>query len=258
MWKRGLIAMNNDVENVKQAKESFDNILGKKKYTDIIKDDNQLSLLLDLVGSNKYCNILDIGTGTGYLAFPLAKKYPAANVWGIDIAEKIVGKNNEYVKEKGISNLIFKPFDGLKYPFCDETFDLIVSRYAFHHFPNAADAIRQMNKIMVKGGKVLISDPVKNEKDDGNVIDNFMKVKKDGHIHFYSLDELERLFTDNGFLKENQVITNMSFPFAPKDEYFELFNNLIDEEKQLYNITNKDRIVWVNHIAVGNTVFVKQ
>ena len=46
--------MNTDVENVKQAKESFNSILDNKKYAGIIKDDNHLSLLLDLANGGRY------------------------------------------------------------------------------------------------------------------------------------------------------------------------------------------------------------
>lgn len=209
------------------------------------------------VNQAKQNNILDIGTGAGYLAFPLAEIFPTAGVCGIDIAEKIVEKNNKVVEERGIPNLIFKAFDGLKYPFVDESFDLIVTRYAFHHFPNIEDAILQMNKLLVKGGKVLISDPLRSEKDDKGIIDAFMQVKKDGHIRFYSLDELDKLFLNHGFAKERQVITNMKFPFAPQPQYSNIYHEIAERDRSLYDITNVNGIVWVNHINVGNTVFVK-
>lgn len=250
--------MNTDTENVKQAKESFNRVLDNKIYAGIIKDDNHLSLLLDLVNSGKYNNILDIGTGTGYLAFPLAERFPTASVCGIDIADVIVEKNSATVKEKGIPNLSFQTFDGISYPFSDESVDLIVTRYAFHHFPDVVNAIQQMNRILVKGGKVLVSDPMRNEKDDNGIIDRFMKVKKDGHIQFYSSNELDQLFADNGFAKENQVITDMKFPFAKRDEYIELYDRITEKEKSLYDMTNDDGVIWVKHCDVGNTVFVKQ
>ncbi len=250
--------MNTDVENVKQAKNSFNRILDNKKYAGIIKDDNHLSLLLDLVNGDRYNNILDIGTGTSYLAFPLAEKFPTAHVCGIDIAEVIVEKNNAAVKEKGIPNLSFQVFDGLRYPFSNESIDLIVTRYAFHHFPNIMDAIQQIHRILAKGGKVLISDPMRNEKDDNQIIDNFMRIKKDGHIQFYSSDELDELFINNGFTKENQVITDMKFPFAKQTEYIELYNQTTDNERSLYDITNDNGVIWIKHINVGNTIFVKQ
>lgn len=115
-----------------------------------------------------------------------------------------------------------------------------------------------MSKILVKGGKVLISDPLRNEIDKNGIINNFMRIKKDGHIRFYSLSELEKLFTVNGFSKENQVITDMKFPFAKQIEYIELYDRTTDKEKLLYDITNDNGVIWIKHINVGNTIFVKQ
>lgn len=247
-----------DTENVKQARESFNRIIDNKKYANIIKDDKHLFALMNLLEDGDYRKILDIGTGTGYLAFPLAEKFSASTVYGIDIAETIIEKNNETVTEKEISNLYFQAFDGLKYPFEDESFDLIVTRYAFHHFPNVVDAIQQMNRLLVKGGMVLISDPIRNDKDVNGVIDEYMRVKKDGHIQFYSANELDELFINNGFAKEKQLITHMKFPFASRPEYIEVYDQTTDEDKLMYDIANENGIVWIKHISVGNTIYVKK
>lgn len=246
-----------ETENVKQARESFNCIIDNQKYANIIKDDKHLAALMNLLEEGNFSKILDVGTGTGYLAFPLAEKFPASKVYGIDIAETIIEKNKGIVKEKKITNLIFQSFDGLKYPFEEGSFDLIVTRYAFHHFPNIVDAIQQMNKLLVKGGMVLVSDPMRNDKDINGIIDEYMRVKKDGHIQFYSAKELDELFLNNGFTKEKQLITDMKFPFAPIPEYIELYNKTNDEDKFMYDIVNENGIVWVKHISVGNTIYVK-
>lgn len=257
-YEESIENMNKDLENVKQAKKSFDRILDNKKYANIIKNDKHLSVLMSLLESSNYRKILDIGTGTGYLAFPLAKEFSTSTIYGIDIAETIIKKNNKIVKENGISNLIFQSFDGLKYPFSNESFDLIVTRYAFHHFPNIIDAVSQMNKLLVKGGKVLVSDPMKSAGDTKGIIDEYMKVKKDGHIQFYSENELNQLFLDNGFVKEKQLLTNMKFPFAPMPEYIEIYNKTNEEDRLMYMIENENDIIWVKQITVGNTIFVKR
>lgn len=249
--------MDKDLEKVKQAKKSFEHVLGKNKYTEIIKDDKHLSVILNMLDGD-YGRILDIGTGTGYLAFPLAEKFPQATVTGIDIAEKIIDQNVKVAEEKGISNLSFYSFDGLHYSFPKESYDLIVTRYAFHHFPNVSHSIQQMRELLVKGGKVFVSDPVRNKNDKDGIIDEFMRIKKDGHIQFYSLDELEELFVDNDFVKEKQEITSMKFPFAPKQEYIDLYDKTTAKDRALYDMKNESGVIWVQHIDVGNTIFVKR
>ena len=246
-----------EAESVKQAKESFNRIIDNKTYAGIIRDDKHLAAILSLVEEGTYDKILDIGTGTGYLAFPLAERYPSSTVYGIDIADAIIAKNQEMVKEKGITNLQFMAFDGLQYPFEDESIDLMVTRYAFHHFPNVVVAIQQMHKILRKGGRVMISDPMKHEKDKKGIIDDYMGIKKDGHIQFYSAKELDELFLQNGFVKEKQLITDMKFPFPPKQEYIDLFDKTGAEDKGMYEIANENGVVWIRHIDVGNTVYVK-
>ena len=248
----------NNIEKVQQARDSFNRIIDNKTYANIIRDDSHLSAIMNLIEEHNYRKILDIGTGTGYLAFPLAERFHEATVYGVDIADVIIEKNNGVVKEKGIQNLSFQVFDGLNYPFEDESFDLIVTRYAFHHFPDVVNSVRQMNRILAKGGRILVSDPMRNDGDVNGIIDDFMKVKKDGHIKFYSSEELDELFINNGFGKEKQIITRMKFPFAPKQEYIDVYNKTSEEEKIMYDITNQDGIVWINHIDVGNTVYVKR
>lgn len=90
------------------------------------------------------------------------------------------------------------------------------------------------------------------------MIDDFMRVKKDGHIQFYSEAELNELFLSNGFVKEKQVITEMRFPFAKQEAYLEVYDNISDREKALYHIVNENGTIGVRHIDVGNTIFVKQ
>lgn len=276
--------MEQELEMVRQARESFDRILHHKVYTDVIRDDRHLSLLLELVQGGSYKRILDIGTGTGYLAIPLAKAYPEALVYGIDIAESIIDKNKECAKKSGMTNLIFRSFDGIFYPFeemfgcctsitdrrnitgetCDRHteenfagFDLIVSRYAFHHFPNPENAVEQIYRLLTFGGKVLISDPVRAKEDRDGIIDSFMRIKKDGHIRFYAETELEQMFAGKGMQKGKQVFSQMAFPFAPERAYTELYEKLTDEDRQLYDIAEENGTIWVRNIAVGNTVFEK-
>lgn len=270
--------MDGKLESVRHARESFDRVLRSQAYTEIIRDDRQKELLLDMLGGGGYNRILDIGTGKGYLAFALAEAYPQSLVYGIDIARGIMKENRERAQSSGISNLIFQTFDGLTYPFEGGTFDLIVSRYAFHHFPDPGNAARQMYRLLLPGGKVLISDPVRAEEDRQGIMDRFMRLKQDGHIRFYAREELEALFSAAGFSLGERRVTRIAFPFAPRKEYEQLYDTLTDRDRCCYGIVSKmlriseenaqrsaenpaethgAKTIWVENMEVGNTVFIK-
>ena len=93
-------------EVVQNAKESFEKILLNEKYSSIIKDDKHLELLLSML--------------------PL-KKGSGCNVTGIDIAEKVIIQNQAKAEEQHISNLHFCSFDGINYPFANNSMNIITS-----------------------------------------------------------------------------------------------------------------------------------
>jgi release factor glutamine methyltransferase len=53
------------------------------------------------------CHILDLCTGTGCLALAIAKKYPEAHVYGIDISEDAIHYSTANAKSNRVDNVIF-------------------------------------------------------------------------------------------------------------------------------------------------------
>lgn len=249
---------NNSVAIVNAAKQSFEQVLSSDKYKSIIKDDRHLNLLMDMIEAKDEDRILDIGTGTGYLAFPLAEKYIDCKVCGIDIAEKIVEGNNKSANEFGLKNLKFISYDGIDFPFHWMSYEWMVTRYAIHHFPEIEKMLERLSEILCEGGHFLLSDPVRNINDKRRVIDRFMNVKQDGHVGFYLPSELEELFAYNDMYLEKKVMTKMKFPFPKKQKYIDIYNDLTDEEKEMYKVHIKDDIVWIGEIEVANMVFIKE
>jgi len=80
--------------------------------------------------------ILDLGTGSGYLSFPIAKNNPGCEVIGLDIVNAALETNRTRADSEGIKNLSFISYDGIDFPFEEKSFDLVVTRYALHHFPD--------------------------------------------------------------------------------------------------------------------------
>ena len=83
--------------------------------------------------------------------------------------------------------------------FDDREFFGVVSRYAFHHFPNPTLAAREISRIVEKDGFCIIADPVPHRQDKTEFINQFAGLKDDGHVRFYTVEELATLFDRAGF-----------------------------------------------------------
>jgi malonyl-CoA O-methyltransferase len=94
-------------------------------------------------------NILDIGTGTGSVAFLLHERYREARITGCDIAPGMIKKavnNNPY------DNVAFEMADAETLPFADKKFDLVVSSTTFQWINDLARAFSEAKRVLIPGG----------------------------------------------------------------------------------------------------------
>lgn len=104
--------------------------------------------------SHKKKAVLDIGCGSGILAFELAKYYE--NVVGVDICQEML----EIAKLKRYApNIQYLLMDAEKL-ILDEKFDLITSANTFHHLQNLPATLKRIKKLLNPGGKVVLLDNV--------------------------------------------------------------------------------------------------
>ncbi|MDD4096620.1 MAG: class I SAM-dependent methyltransferase [Oscillospiraceae bacterium] len=180
--------------SIEKTKKEFEKSFAQGEYYDKqTQDKKHLEQILSFLPAGKNMSILDLGTGTGYLGFSIAEKYEDGTVIGLDVVENALKKNTKRAEEEGLTNIRFISYDGMKFPFGDETFDLVVTRYSLHHFPIINDAFKEICRVLKPGGYLFLSDPAPNDDDGEGFADTYMRMKNDGHIKFYSQEEWTRL-----------------------------------------------------------------
>ena len=105
-------------------------------------------------------SVLEVASGSGGPALYLAEKR-RCRVTGVDInkAGLIAARND--AATRGLTSVEFK-FANIdeQLPFADETFDAVICIDAANHFPDRLAVLREWNRVLKPGGRMLFTDPV--------------------------------------------------------------------------------------------------
>ncbi len=142
---------------------------------------------------------LDIGCGNGALAVQLAKKYPDADVIGIDYWggkwDYSLGACEKNAEKEGVlSRMQFQRASASRLPFEDGYFDAAVSNFVFHEVKdaeNTRDVIKEAIRVVKKGGFFAFQDLFPLKKIYGD-LDNLL-----AEIQSWDVDEVKYVDTSN-------------------------------------------------------------
>lgn len=175
-------------ESINATRKGFeDSFSSGEFYNKQTQDARHLAQILAFLPIKQDMTILDLGAGSGYLSFPIAKENGSCKVVGLDIVNKALEVNRERANRENLNNLSFVSYDGIDFPFADGSFDMVISRYALHHFPDIEHSIGEVSRVLRKKGYFFVSDPCPNDCDSSRFVDEYMQLKKDTA---YGFDEL--------------------------------------------------------------------
>ena len=108
--------------------------------------------------SGKRC--LDVGTGTGEIAFHVARTAGAGStVVGVDITPKMLEMAEKKEKEMDLPVKIdWRVGDALNLDFEDGSFDLVTSGYMLRNVTDILKAVSEMHRVLAPGGKVVVAE----------------------------------------------------------------------------------------------------
>jgi len=239
---------------IEAAREGFDKRLHTDEYKRIHSDAEQLDALIGLFDIKTGKAYLDIGTGNGYVAFELARREPGVRVFGLDVAADSIAADSALGVERRIPNIRFDSYDGHRFPYEDASIFGSSCRYAFHHFPDIGESLRELSRITEPSGFFVLSDPSSAEADAACFIDAFQSLLPDGHQHFYRRSEIESAFREYGFVAERSFDSRVRYPRKVDSRYLSLLAKTNQAKKDLYRVELLGDEVFVS-VEVMNILF---
>ncbi|MBE6868646.1 MAG: methyltransferase domain-containing protein [Ruminococcus albus] len=254
---KGDVTMSDTKETIAAAKEGFEAAFAEKNfYARQTQDDTQLNAIIDFLPVRPGMKILDLGAGTGYLTFAIAKSFPDVTIVGLDIVEKALENDRRRAADEKLDNISFCVYDGVNFPFADKSFDMVVSRYALHHFPEIRASLSEISRVLTDEGYLFICDPTPNDIDKDGFIDEYMQVKPDGHIRFYSAEEWKELCRESGLFPADSFKSSIRFPRKMEQAYLDIMRKYDRDVVESYDMKIIDKDVWVTE-WVNNMLFCK-
>jgi SAM-dependent methyltransferase len=116
---------------------------------------------------------------------------------------------------RGIGNLDLVQGNVYSLPFGDETFDIVTSRRAPHHFPDLLEAVRSMKRVIKRGGVTIIEDRSVPEDDFVDRTMNELDLLHDrSHVRDYRPSEWRSVMGEAGLIVEGLETFTRIWPLS--------------------------------------------
>ncbi len=147
--------------------------------------------------------VLDVATGTGRFARPVAQHLAAGSVVGIDEALAMLRVSQEPGGE-AIPRYGRVVATAERLPLRDGICDRAWVAFSLHHFVSARDMVQEAGRVLKPGGRLLILDPVITAADDAlgaavnGLINEVFQRSHGAEFRFFAMEEIRQLMTDGG------------------------------------------------------------
>ena len=157
---------------------------------------------------------IDLACGPGTVACALAKR--ARHVVGLDSTVPMLEQARGFARRQSLDNVEWRAGDVYQTPFADGSFNIVICRFAFHHFEKPALAFAEMVRLAAPAGRVVVCDGLASEEPAKAEAFNAMERRRDpSTVEFRTLPYLRRLFEAAG-LGDPQV-KRFDLPYLASD-----------------------------------------
>ena len=145
---------------------------------------------------------LDVATGTGLVAFALAAEITGSGyVIGVDFTAAMLARAAEEQGADGAvaasAQVSLAAADATGLPFPDGMFSIVTCRFSVHHFTHALPAMREMGRVLMPGGRLVIGEFGMPEDPEKAAYFNRMEhTRGHSHVQAFSPSQLRQMMAD--------------------------------------------------------------
>lgn len=187
--------------------------------------------------------LLDIATGSGYIAIEMARL--GVEVTACDLSPQAIKNLERYKKQFKLSNLKLIICKAENLPFRKDSFDYIIANAILEHIPEEERAINEWKRVLKKKGRIFVVVPLKFRYIWPFLwLPNFLHDRQIGHLRRYDFPTLKtkfglkvRKYFYTGHLEKiYPIIISKLFKSHAVDAYFEKLDR--KKEQKLYGANN--------------------
>jgi SAM-dependent methyltransferase len=157
---------------------------------------------------------LDVAAGTGHAARALAPF--VRRVVALDATPAMLVAGKRAADRAGLCNLLCQRGDAAALPYLDDSFDIVVSRFAVHHFEHPSVQAAEMARCLRPGGQLVIADLLSDDDVAIAATQNRLERLRDpSHTTMLTLDGLVGLIERTGLTVRDVQTRDIDRPLAP-------------------------------------------
>jgi ubiquinone/menaquinone biosynthesis C-methylase UbiE len=214
----------------------------------------KLADMLALQGDEQ---ILDLATGTGRVARPVAKRLKKGRIFGVDQALAMLDIGHQH--EDAIPHYYQSAGEADALPFRSNSFDRGFVSFSLHHFRNPAGVVQEVLRVLKNGARFVVLDPVIEEAKDAVDVALEAKINQvfrrthGDDFRFHTAASIQRLLSKAGFRIPRTNLVSFSFNQEGMDgiptgrHWLEAAEELETEAPQLAERLKKNYFTWHRH-----------
>lgn len=157
-----------------------------------------LAVMVEAAAPKSTDDVLDVGCGAGFAGLALAPS--CRSLVGVDITEAMLETARQVAAGRNAANATYQVGDACNLLFAAASFDIVLSRFCAHHYPDAVASVSEAFRVLRPGGRFVLVDTVAPEDPALDTYENAIEILRDAsHVRNWRASEWMKMFRTAGF-----------------------------------------------------------